>query len=301
MTENMAIEFRGAVKERRRHSIGPINLNIPQGYIVALVGSNGSGKSTMMNMMLQTIRPDQGSIRWYGETFSSGLPLTLRQKIGYVPEVSIAEESHLTADAVAEFRSHWYPSWDGARLEELMQRFRVPRNERLNRMSKGERRKFEIAAVLAARPKLLLLDEPSSGLDPFAWGDLIDELQACMENEDVTIVLSTHIVDEVKRLADYIILVDEGRVLGMAEKDSLYGSWKELWVQGGLETLGKMPGVVKCDPDGPSLTRITVRDNEHWNKYLAASGIQVVKSRALELEEILRLWIAGHKPEELLA
>lgn len=299
MTERMAIEFRGAIKKRRRHPIGPIDLTIPQGYIVALVGANGAGKSTMMNMMLQTTRPDQGSIRWYGETFNGEIPLSLRQKIGYVPETSIAEESHLTADAVAEFRSYWYPSWDEGRFEELMQRFRVPRNERLNRMSKGERRKFEIAAVLAARPKLLLLDEPSSGLDPFAWGDMIDELQASMENEGVTIVLSTHVVDEVKRLADYIILVDEGRILGIAEKDSLYGTWKELWVQGDAGALGKLPGVVKCNPDGPSLTRITVRDNEQWKKYLAAADLQVVKSRTLELEEILRLWIEGHKPEEL--
>lgn len=255
----------------------------------------------MMNMMLQTIQPDQGTIRWYGESYSGELPLTLRQSIGYVSEVPVAEENNLTVDAAARFRSYWYPSWDEVRFEELMQRFRVPRNERLNRMSKGERRKFEIAAVLAARPKLLLLDEPSSGLDPFAWGDMIDELQACMENEDITIVLSTHIVDEVKRLADYIILIDEGRILGMAEKDSLYGTWMELWVQGDSEALGKVPGVVKCDPDGPSLTRITVRDNEQWKKYLAATDIQVLKSRTLELEEILRLWIEGHKPEELLA
>ena len=76
--------------------------------------------------------------------------------------------------------------------------------------------------------------------------------------------------------------------------------YEVITVQGDLEALGKMPGVVRFDPDGPSLTRITVRDNEQWNKYLAGVDIHVVKSRALELEEILRLWIEGHKPEELL-
>ncbi|WMT41567.1 ABC transporter ATP-binding protein [Paenibacillus sp. D2_2] len=300
MTEKMAIELRGALKQRRRRSIGPIDLNIPQGYIVALVGTNGSGKSTMMNMMLKTIKPDQGTIRWYGESYSGELPLILRQSIGYVPEIPTLEENRLTADVAARFRSHWYPNWDEARFNELMDKFHVPRNERLNRMSKGERRKFEIAAVLASRPKLLLLDEPSSGLDPFAWGDMIDELQACMENEEVTIVLSTHIVDEVKRLADYIVLVNEGQVLGVAEKDSLYGTWKELWVQGVPEVLSKVSGVAKCQPDGPTLTRIIVRDNEQWTNYLAATGTQIVKSRTLELEEILRLWIEGHEPEQLI-
>jgi len=255
----------------------------------------------MLNMMMQTIKPDQGTIRWYGEAYSGELPLTLRQSIGYVPEIPASEENHLTADAAARFRSNWYPNWDEARFNELMERFHVPRNERLNKMSKGERRKFEIASVLASRPKLLLLDEPSSGLDPFAWGDMIDELQACMENEDVTIVLSTHIVDEVKRLADYIVLVNEGRVLGVAEKDSLYGTWKEVWVQGEPEQLSKVSGVAKCHSDGPSLTRIIVRDNKQWTDYLTATGTQIMKSRTLELEEILRLWIEGYEPDELLA
>jgi ABC-2 type transport system ATP-binding protein len=255
----------------------------------------------MLNMMMQTIKPDQGTVSWYGETFSNELPLELRQSIGYVPEIPVLEENRLTAEAAAKFRSYWYPNWDEVHFNELMERFHVPRNERLNRMSKGERRKFEIAAVLASRPKLLLLDEPSSGLDPFAWGDMIDELQACMVNEEVTIVLSTHIVDEVKRLADYIVLVNEGQVLGVAEKDSLYGTWKELWIQGEPEVLSKVSGVAKCHSDGPSLTRIIVRDNEQWADYLAATGMQIVKSRTLELEEILRLWIEGYGPEELLA
>lgn len=300
MTEGMAIEFKGAVKHRRRHSIGPIDLKIPQGYIIALVGSNGSGKSTMLSMMMRTIKPDRGEIHWYGESFSGELPLELRQSIGYVPEGPIAEENGMTADAIAKFRAHWCPSWDEARFNGLIEQFHVPRNERLNRMSKGERRKLEISTVLAARPRLMLLDEPSSGLDPFAWGDMIDELQAYMENEDVTIILSTHIVDEVKRLADYIVLVDEGRVLGMVEKDSLYGTWKELWVQGAPEGLSQVKEVVKCEPDGPHLMRIIVRDNAQWNQYLTATGMQIMKSHSLELEEILRLWIKGYEPEELL-
>lgn len=299
MEQKMAIEFNGALKKGKRKPIGPINLQIPQGYVVALVGPNGSGKSTMLNLMLQTIHPDAGEISWFGEKAKEALPLSIRQQIGYVPENPTREEHFMTAESAAKFRAHWYPTWDWERFEALMTRFEVPRGERLNRMSKGERRKFEIAAVLAAKPKLLLLDEPSSGLDPFAWKDMIDELRACLDGEDVTIVLSTHIVEEVKRLADYIVLVHHGQIVGMAEKDALFGSWKEVWIRGAQsDELKSIPGVLTCREDGPSITKLVVSDSlefEEWCERERAN-VHIIKSRSLELEEILQLWIQGHQP-----
>ncbi len=297
--QKIAIEFAGAMKRGRRKPIGPLNLRIPQGYVVALVGPNGSGKSTMMNLMLDTLHPDEGSISWYGGAPSKGLPLELRQRIGYVPENPALEENFMTAEMAAKFRARWYPTWDQERYESLITRFEVPRHERLNRMSKGERRKFEIAAVLAARPKLLLLDEPSSGLDPFAWKDMIDELRASLDEEDVTIVLSTHIVEEVKRLADFIVLVHQGQIVGMAEKDALFGSWKEIWVRGAQQNeLNGIPGVLTCKEDGPSIMKLVVSDNVEFEEWFERerAKIQIIKSRSLELEEILQLWIQGHQP-----
>lgn len=298
--DKIAIEFNGAYKKGRRIPVGPLNLRIPQGYIVAIVGPNGSGKSTMMNLMLQTIYPDEGGISWFGGQPNEVLSLTLRQGIGYVPENPVTEENHMTADSAAAFRSRWYPAWDQARFEALMTRFKVPRRERLIRMSKGERRKFEIAAVLAARPKLLLLDEPSSGLDPFAWRDMIEELRDCMNEEDVTIVLSTHVVEEVKRLADYIVLVHQGQVLGMAEKDVLLGSWSEFWIRGADRSVVEtIRGVVACSEEGPSIWKLVVRDSKEIERGLSSGSYQIIRSRSLELEDILELWIRGYKPEDL--
>ncbi|RCX16163.1 ABC-2 type transport system ATP-binding protein [Fontibacillus phaseoli] len=299
--QKIAIEFAGAVKRGRRKPIGPLNLRIPQGYVVALVGPNGSGKSTMMHLMLETIHPDEGNISWFGAAPEEGLPLTLRQQIGYVPENPALEENFMTAEMAAKFRARWYPTWDQERYEALMTRFEVPRHERLNRMSKGERRKFEIAAVLAARPKLLLLDEPSSGLDPFAWKDMIDELRALLVGEDVTIVLSTHIVDEVKRLADFIVLVHQGKIVGMAEKDDLFGSWKEVWIRGaGPEELKTLPGLLTFCEDGPSIMKLVVSDGREFDEWCSGGAVQLIKSRSLELDEILGLWIQGHQPGQLL-
>ncbi|GGH38155.1 ABC transporter ATP-binding protein [Paenibacillus segetis] len=298
MIEQMAVELLGAVNRGRRKTIGPINVQFPAGYIVALVGPNGAGKSTLLQMIMQIISLDDGEIKWFGETAKDLLRLELKQKIAYVEESPATEENYQTVEEAADFRSHWYPDWDQRRFEELITRFEVPRRERLNRMSKGERRKFEIIVALATRPKLLLLDEPTSGLDPFVWKEMIEELRNCMEREEMTIVLSTHIVEEVKRLADYIVLVHQGQTLGMVEKDTLYGSWKEIWVRGELVGIEEIPEVILCQNDGPSISKLIIRDNgDGWNHHPRLKELQVIKSRGLDLEEILELWIKGHKPQ----
>ncbi|GAA0134634.1 hypothetical protein YSY43_14740 [Paenibacillus sp. YSY-4.3] len=297
MNETLALEFKDVVKKRRRKTIGPINLQIPQGYIVALVGTNGSGKSTILHMLTRSLIPDDGEIKWFGEKSAGDLPQEIRTKIAYVSENPVTEENYQTAEQAASFRAHWYPSWDQKKFERLMAHFDVPRNERLNRMSKGERRKFEVAAALATKPKLLILDELSSGLDPFVWKDMLAELQDSMLGEDVTIIMATHIVEEVKRLADYIVLVHQGKVLGMAEKDLLYGSCYEVWVRGNLDEWKGRRELIRCDEDEPSMHKLVVRDEAFISELQQSKDLQVLRTRALELEEVLELWIQGYAPE----
>lgn len=299
-----AVELVNAMKKGPRGQIGPFQLKIPQGYVVALVGPNGSGKTTMLNMMLQTLIPETGSVRWYGREFEGQLPLEIRQKMAYVPEHPVTEEDLMTANQASRFRAHWYPAWDAQRYERLIDRFQVPSKERLSRMSKGERRKFEIAAVMAARPKLMLLDEPSAGLDPFAWKDMIEELRKSLDEDASTIVISTHIVEEIKRLADFIVLVHQGKMKGIAEKDALLGSWTEYWVRGAERSfLDGMSGVIKLETDGPSILKITLQEEDELHRKLESAGeaVQLVKSRVLELEEVLELWMQGNEPKGLIS
>ncbi|OAB45442.1 ABC transporter ATP-binding protein [Paenibacillus glacialis] len=289
--EQMVVNMVGVKKKRRNKMIGPLNLSIPQGYVVVIVGENGSGKSTLINMLMQTVIPDEGDITIFGQSYPDGIPPEIKQQIGYVSEKSNSEEDHLTAEEVATFRSYWYKEWDDILLQKLLKTFNVPVNTRLNKMSKGERRKLEIAVALASRPKLLLLDEPSSGLDPFAWKRMIDELQTYMKQGDSTILLSTHIVDEIKRLADFIILVHQGRILGMVEKDSLLDNWKEVWVRSDSTILEDLPGVVQAHQESPGVLRLITTECKQLENLLQHSGIQVIKTRGLEFDEILSLWI----------
>ncbi|MFF3923861.1 ABC transporter ATP-binding protein [Paenibacillus lactis] len=294
--EPHVIEFRNVMKRRRTKTIGPIQLSIPQGYIVALVGPNGSGKSTLLNMMIQTVFPDEGEVSWFGESYSKELPIEVRKQMAFVPEQLSVEEQHMTADQAATFRASWYDSWDGYFFDELMSRFDVPRGVKLRKMSKGERRKFEIAAALAPRPKLLLLDEPSSGLDPFAWKQMIDQLHKLMKSIDTTIILSTHVVDEIRRLADYVILIHHGKLLGMVEKDSLLDNWKECWIQGDASIVRELPGIISSRQENATTISFVTTECLEVENILRSAGMTFIQTRSLELDEVLRLWIDGHQP-----
>lgn len=294
--ERVAIEMKGIEKRMRQKWIGPIDLKLPQGYVIGLIGENGSGKSTLIHMMLRIVFPDRGSISWFGESYKDEIPQDIRRQIGFVSEKSSSEEDNLTAEEAAEFRAQWYPAWDQTYFEELLGKFKVPRNIKLRKMSKGERRKYEISAALAPRPKLLLLDEPSSGLDPFAWKLMIDELRTHMESGEATILLSTHIVDEVKRLADYVLLLHHGKMHGMAEKDSLMDNWKEIWVDGETDLAEDLPGIIQVQQELHGVVRMITTECLHTERILHDSGIPVLKTRTLELDEILSLWLKGHLP-----
>lgn len=286
------IEMNHVYKTRRDRQIGPIHLTIEPGYVVALVGHNGSGKSTLIHLLAQLVHPDAGEIRWFGQAYPEGMPADTRQWIGYVPEHPAREEDRLTAEAAAAFRAVWYPGWDETRFQRLMSRFQVPPHTKLSRMSKGERRKFELAAALAPHPRLLLLDEPSSGLDPFAWKVMLEELRGCMENGKTTVMIATHILDEVKRLADYVVLMHEGRMLGKLEKDHLLENSKEMWFEGTPEEASELPGVIETESEG-RLQRIVTLAAIEASFVLEQAGIHPIRVRRLELDDILMHWSAG--------
>ena len=290
------ITMQGVYKSRKGKTIGPIHLELLEGYIYALVGPNGSGKSTLLSMLQKVVLPEAGHILWFGEQYDKEeLPTAIREKIGSVTEYSSPEEDRLTVEEAAAFRAFWYPNWDMALFEELLTKFDVPKGNRLKKMSKGERRKFEIAAALAVRPKLLILDEPSSGLDPFSWKQMITELQLYMQQGDTTIIIATHIVDEIKKLADYIILMYKGQTLGMVEKDLLLDSWREIWYEGDVKP-DHLPGAVEWSEESGRIRRIVTTRAEALIEVLGEAGVIPLRARVLELDEVLMYWIQGHGP-----
>jgi ABC-2 type transport system ATP-binding protein len=281
--------MQGVVQRRAHFQLGPVDLAIPQGYVTAIVGPNGSGKSSLFRLLLDLAKPDEGQIEVLGELVGRGDDRRLKQRIGYVPEQAIDLEDGLRAEQKALFVRQWYPSWDAGRYRELLRQFEVDPGLKLGKMSKGMRRKFDLAVAMAHNPELLLLDEPSSGLDPIAWKTMIDMMHRYMESGERTVIMASHIVDEVRRLADYIVFVIDGRVLGMFEKDALLESWYSLLVDVEGKTIDwtQLPGLYREEHTGGSMYRLVTAEAANAEIWLSAENVRIIGRQKLELDEIL--------------
>jgi len=285
-----AVELKGVVNRKANFELGPIDLAMPAGCITAIVGPNGCGKSTTFRMMLDLEKPDAGSIKVLDHVMGSGNDTELKQRIGYLAEKPRIGDDHMRASDKAAFYQRWYANWDGNRYRELLKLMEINDNGKLGKMSKGMRRKFELALSLSHAPELLLLDEPSSGLDPLAWKTMIDLLHQYMDSGDRTIVMTSHIVEEVKRLADYIVFMSDGRVLGMYEKDELFSNWQTMFISGaGLtaELAGGMPGQYAVEYAGGTTFKVVTSKASEAEAWREEQGLTLVSRQMLTLDEIL--------------
>jgi ABC-2 type transport system ATP-binding protein len=169
-------------------------------------------------------------------------------------------------------------------LRRPRERARVEQDKKFGKLSKGVQRRLAFALAAATGSELLLLDEPATGVDPFARREMLEDISRFMDDGDGrTVVFATHVMEEVRRIADYVALLVDGDFLGLHEKDALLEGWKTLWVDRELEV--DVPGVVEVESGRP--TRIVSDSPQETGEALWAENIRIVRSGALDLEEIL--------------
>ncbi|ANY65501.1 ABC transporter [Paenibacillus sp. BIHB 4019] len=294
MSNDIAIRIQEVELRRERFQLGPLSLEVPKGCVTAIVGPNGSGKSSTFRMLLNLIKPDKGELSLLGHSIADQKDTGWKNKIGYVPELFGSHENKLRASDKTDFVRKWYPNWDINLYREILRMFEVDDSIKLGKMSKGTRRKYEFALVLAHHPELLLLDEPSSGFDPLAWRSMMSFLHNYMNDGQRTILMASHIVDEVKRLADYIVFMAQGRILGMYEKDELLSSWHMFYVSGS-ELVGKdvksIPGKCMVEDAGGGNLRIVTRQAMETERWCEREHIAIMGRKALDLDDILAVLI----------
>ncbi|PYI49929.1 ATP-binding cassette domain-containing protein [Paenibacillus flagellatus] len=295
MSDTYAIQFNGAGKSFDSFRLGPIDLRVEPGVVVAVVGPNGSGKTTLFQMLLNIVQPDEGVIRIFGEAYGQR-EVEIKRRIGYVPDSSYAEEAGWRIDELVRFYSHWYPAWSPETWRSLSERFELDPKAKVSLLSKGMKRRLAFSMAVAQSPDLLVLDEPSSGLDPFAWRIMLDEIRQFMADGERTVLIATHTIEEVRRLADYVAFLYDGKLLDYRVKDTLIDDWKTLWIEAAFEEAAELPGVVDVEL-GP-LTRLTSDRASETERALEEAGIAVAKRQQVELDEMLHHMIVAEKRKQ---
>ncbi len=212
-----AIEVKGLTRDYGHFKLDGVSLTVPGGSIMGLIGENGAGKSTTLKCILGLVRPDSGEISLLG-----GAPddPAVQEQVGIVFDENRFHET-LNAAQVGRFMPGLYKSWDKGLFEAYLKKFSLPPKLVIKDYSRGMKMKLSIAAALSHRPRVLILDEATSGLDPVVREEILDEFLEFIQDEDHAVLISSHITSDLEKAADYITYIHQGRVVIQGEKDLL--------------------------------------------------------------------------------
>lgn len=214
-----ALELRGVCKRYPGFALEDLNLTLPQGCIMGLVGENGAGKSTTIRLILDLIRRDDGSITLLGQDNREAGPLA-REDVGVVlDEVGLSE--CLTPRQVGKVMALTFRNWDDERYTNLLKRLSLPEKKKFKDLSRGMKMKLGIAVALSHHPKLLILDEATSGLDPVVREEVLELFLDFTRDETHSVLISSHIVSDLDKICDYMAFLHQGKLLVCEEKDAL--------------------------------------------------------------------------------
>lgn len=228
-----AVELKGLRKVyrhrgRQSEAVAGVDLTVPAGSITGLLGPNGAGKTTTLKMLLGLVHPSAGEARIFGQRIG-GDGEGIRQRVGYVPETPVLYPS-MSGKALAAFCRPLYPRWDGEAFRRCAAALKLPLDMPAGKLSRGQRAALALALALAPRPDLLVLDEPTAGFDPYARREFLSLILDVVASTGCTVLLSSHDVDEVQRVADQVAIMAGGRIRLVKPADELRASEKRVRV-----------------------------------------------------------------------
>ncbi len=214
-----AIEIRGLCKAYKGFSLDHLDLTLPSGCIMGLIGENGAGKSTTMKLILDMINSDSGSITVFGEDHKKNSRL-IKEDLGVVLEEA-GLPTCLNAKQAGKIMKNIFKNWDEEIYNGYLKSLSIPEKKKYKEYSKGMKMKLSIAIALSHHPKLLLLDEATSGLDPVCRDEILNVFNEFTRDEGHAVLISSHIVSDLEKICDYIAFLHKGKLLLCEEKDTL--------------------------------------------------------------------------------
>ena len=205
-----------------RTALDSVSLSLPRGAVYGLVGANGAGKTTLIRHILGLLKAETGSVSVFGLDPVVD-PVGVLSRIGYLSEENDLP-GWMRVDELIRYTRAFYPKWDDAYADELRQAFALDRSAIVKTLSKGQKARAGLLVALAHRPELLVLDEPSSGLDPIVRRDILGAVIRTVAHEGRTVLFSSHLLDEVEEVADHVTMISNGRVLLSAPLEAIKSS-----------------------------------------------------------------------------
>ena len=280
-----ALEIHELTKKYEDFTLDHISFQVPSGSIVGLIGENGAGKTSTINAVLGLIKKDSGEIEILGEN-ADNLSSPVKEEIGVVFDGSNFSEE-LTPVKLNKVLREVYSSWDQALFSKLLEQMEVPLFKKIKTFSKGMKMKLSIAVALAHHPKLLILDEATSGLDPVMRDDILDIFLDFVQDEEHSILVSSHITSDLEKVADYIVFIHKGKIIFSKSKDELLENY----------------GIIKCGREQfealDEEDQITYRRLDYEWQVLTADRNRAQKKypKALvipaTIDEIMLLYVKG--------
>ncbi|MCI9070345.1 ABC transporter ATP-binding protein [Clostridium sp.] len=213
-----SIEISNLQKNYKNFSLTIDELNIKTGFITGFIGPNGSGKTTTIKSLFGMIKPDFGKIKIFNTDITKDTKT--KEDIAYVGDESgFLEESKLSS--IHKIISKFYPNWDEELYKKYIKKFKINEFKNYKDLSKGQKKQFELIMALSHHPKLLIMDEPTSSLDPIIRNEFLELIQEHMEIDNMTVFYSTHITTDLDKCADYIVMIYNGKILLKGEKDNI--------------------------------------------------------------------------------
>lgn len=274
-------------------ALDDITLSIPRGGVFGLIGGNGAGKTTMIKHIMGLLKPQSGSVQVFGLDPVEN-PVGTLGRIGYLSEDRDLP-NWMRVGELMGYTQAFYPYWDAKFAEELRDAFDLDAKARVKNLSRGQRPRAGLLVALAHRPELLVLDEPSSGLDPVVRRDILGAIIRTIADEGRTVLFSSHLLDEVERVADRVAIIHQGRILLTASMDEIRDTHHRLILRfnEAVDQAPALVGALSYEGKGTEWTYICNGDRGQLKRAAEAIGATVVEDASLTLDEIFVSRIVG--------